>query len=184
MAQEFPGQAGPRCHFGSKIKLNWGGDVQEVHVDLDERGSTDVALTLAASTVQAEGLSRDGLLCTWGGGRGKVDLGRIFVHFKLVPSADDRFPTVDMKEFSFSDLQFNDFRIGVPGMFWLVGEAPEWLEDWIETNLNAVIVQFLASNLKSRLDSYLTRELAKQLDRFRGARSVPVTHFNDTISFH
>jgi hypothetical protein len=166
-AQRWRGSPGLFCSQDIQAEVRWASTLKDLSIGLNQHGDTLVDLDFGDSNVFFQGTQRDGVFCQWGGGEGTAVVQNLRATIRLVPLVEEKYPGIAIDDVRFQDLSFEDLGWGIPGLIMIRGDAPTWMNQWVETNLSNLLRQFLSSALKERLDQWLTAELAKKLEEGR-----------------
>ena len=167
---------GTFCEKESTYFIKWQARISDAIVNLDPKSLVaDIVLKLDRNFLDAAGYRKGGLTCLWMGGEGRLDLGAIEVHLKLLAKQGKklsvRYPAFELDALRFDQLKITQVNMEVPFLNpfgnQVSGDAPDWLNQLIQDNLNGVISVALQTSLKTRLNDYVTDRLGDFLEKLK-----------------
>jgi len=171
--------SGTFCENRKEYQIFWEARVRNVLVNLGQDGSAAVKVDFDKSRVSAAGWRQGGFLCIWNGGRGETEVGSATARFRLLPRPDGSL-RVEADAMLIGGLKFKNIQVFLPLIGAWAGDAPDWLNEWVTQNLNALSMHLLASSLRGRINDALSDRLATALDAWK--RSQPRSHGIDLVS--
>jgi hypothetical protein len=165
-------ESGTFCENRKEYQVFWEARVRNVVVELGQEGSAAVKVDFDRSRVSAAGWRQGGFLCMWNGGRGETEVRSATAQFRLLPRPDGSL-RVEADSMFIGGLKFKNIQVYLPLIGMWAGDAPEWLNEWITRNINALSKHLLASSLRNRVNDALSESLATALDAWKRSRPQP-----------
>ncbi len=136
--------------------LKWNAKLDDVKVTYDpsKPDVTTIDLTLKDSALRANYFKKGGALCSWSGGEGTIEAGKIFTTISIHASIEeDGVPEFSLDDLSVKDIEIRNVEVLYASVFSAgFKQASDGFADWVEQNLNKVIKGLLQSSLKQRLN--------------------------------
>lgn len=162
-AFSMPGRQGLFCQEESQVKLDYAATLESTGLDVDNHGNTVITYVLQDSRLTTQGYAREGLFCQWGGGRGSIAMGKLSVKLVLSPNGEHEVPSIAAEDAQFNGFRIEDVGFGLRDWFMVTGDAPEWLNNWVEGNMRTITNAFFASPLKGIVNRAASKALADWL---------------------
>jgi hypothetical protein len=172
-------EAGTFCDNRRDYSVFWEASVRGVSVNLSANGSASVKVEFDRSRVSASGWRQGGFLCLWSGGSGVTEISNAKAEFRLLPRPNGDL-RVEADALVIGGLKFRDILAYLPLLGELRGDAPDWLNTWVETHANALSKYLLASSLRARVNDALSKRLSKALDDWRRGNAPLQDSFSDS----
>ena len=151
------------CKKDRDFLVHWSSSLKDLDVSLTRDGVAKFAFDLEGSKAY---LSYGGntSLCMYKGYFGDVLTDNIRGEFHIIPR-EGQHAGIDIVSLQLSNLKFVNWTLFDPFLLDVQGDAPDFLNKWVQDSFNGLVKKFLASSFSDRLDRFVSDKIEEALKK-------------------